>query len=188
MTPVDYVKARLTNFRTGSFIQLLFNPTTISYDRKVNISDDPLPMMSDPLVRWASGGSTTVSFAVELCGESSLRLRGANLVNALEAEVEEEPTETLGVDGELEWLNSHTYPVDPSLPGARPGPDLLIFSYGRAFRYFAGVLDGLTVTHKYFTADGRTMRASTQIKLRKVETSTTYADRVYSAGYEGYIP
>lgn len=188
MDPVPITKGRLTNIRTGVFVAFLYNPASIKKSRGINLHSDPLPMTSDPLIRWMSGGDTNVSFTIELCGESSLRFRGANIVNSRESDVEEDPGSTLGVDGELEWLESFTYPVDPSLPGSKGGADLLVFSYGRAFRHYTCAMAGFEVTYKQFTPDGRTMRASVGLQLRKVETRTVFSDEIYSAGYEGFIP
>lgn len=185
--PEQLVKARLTNASTGVFVPFLFNPTTIQRSRKVNVPADAVPGASDPLVRWNSGGEDSISLTIELCGESSLRLRGANLVNSRESDVEQDPTETLGVDAEIEWLLSFTYPVDPALGRRQAGPDLAIFEYGRAFRYFEGYVIDPEVNHKYFTPDGRTMRASVSLTIRRVVNRTVYADEVYSAGYEGFV-
>lgn len=179
-------RGRLTNYRTGNYVEFLYNPTSISKKQGVNLSEDNLPGSSDPLVHFASGKARSVTFSLQLCGESSLRLRGANLTNAIEADVEEDPTETLSIAGEIEFYESFTYPVDPELPGSDGGCDKLVFTFGRTIRHFLCVMEELDVNVTQFTPSLQPYRATLNLTLKRVATETTFADRVFAQTYEGY--
>lgn len=180
-------RGRLTNARTGTFLEFLYNPTEVSESMGVNMSEDNLPGASDPLIHFASGKVRQISFKLDLCGESSLRFRGVNLINAAKNDVKP-PDGTYSIAGEIEFFQSFTFPVNPKFPGADGGNDKAVFTLGRLWDgVLVAVVDvNLKVTE--FTPDLEPSRATIDLTLKRVVTETVFADRHFTQSYEGFIP
>src|SRR5262249_13192662 len=115
----------------GNFLTFLYNPQTVTEKKGSNITEDPIPGFSDPLLRWASGKVRVITFELDLDGESRIRRTGVNLGNA--AANEPIDPKGLSIQGEIEFFRSLEYPVDPSLPGADGGVDKVLFYMGSTY-------------------------------------------------------
>lgn len=193
-------RGRFTNYRTGVFIEFLYNPDRITDRKGVNLIVDPIPGQSDALVRFASGRENNISFTLKLCGESSLRRRGINFLNGA---VAEKPvsvaTTTYSIAGEIEWFRSFEHPVDPELPLRAAfstsssrlksddrfgGPDLVVFTFGRLYQGVLCAVESVDVDIHEFSPELDPTKADLSIALKRVVTENRFAHTIYQPPIE----
>jgi len=180
-------RGRITNYRTGTFLEFLYNPTEVTEDFSVTLSEDPLPGASDPIIHFASGKAKAIKFQLQLCGESSLRLRGANLINSARNDTVN-PGATYSIAGEIEFFQSFAYPSDRKAPGSDGGTDKVIFTLGRLWPGILCAQEGLSVKVSEWDPDLNPTRATLDLSYKRVVTETIFSNQVFSVDYPGYTP
>ncbi len=108
-TPPRVRRGRITVLNTAEFLEFLYNPPKTSSEKGVNLTMDEIPGQSDPQIIPVSGKAEILSFDLELCGESSIRFRGRNIVNKL---APARPDQPYDIQGELDWIRSLEFPIE----------------------------------------------------------------------------
>lgn len=181
-TPPKVQRGGLTNYRTNIGVPFLYNPAAIEEKKGVTWAEDPVPGTSDPLLRFASGKASVISFQLELCGESSIRRRGVQIINYASAQDEnyvaselarasadplgDGPQPSYSVDGEIEFFESFQFPTDPA-EGGSGAPDLAVFTFGRRYPGVLVVVEDVAVNLTEFTPNLLTSRATLGITLKR---------------------
>jgi len=187
-------RGRVTNARTRNFVEFMLNPSSIKETKGSNFVENPTPGFSDPKQDWASGKVSTIKFDVDLCGETGLRIRRANLTNgAFPDKTLQEAATTYSIAGEIEFFESFMFPVDPELAtrgiGGRKvgGPDKAIFTFGRRYQGVVCWLE-VDVDISEFTPELDPSRAKLGFVLRRISDTNRFAHTVWSppAGLEGF--
>lgn len=171
-------KGRLTNFRTGDFLEFLYNPTSYKEKAGANHAEDTIPGSSDVLLRWMSGKARTLQFSLSLCGESRLRFSKVNLINQARGDSIDRATR-FGVEGEIEFFESFSYPVDPA-DGGDGGCDKVVFTFGRRHQGTLCVLDEIEIEPTEFTPELDISRATVSFSLKRYTTKTTYSNKIFA--------
>lgn len=171
-------RGRFTNYRTHAFVEFLYNPTTIKEKPGVNLSSDDIPGASDPLLRFASGKGRPIAFDVQLCGESSLRRRGSNMINAAHNEDAVNGDGGYSIAAEIEFFEQFTYPTDPAL-GGTGAPDLVVFTFGRRYRGILCTMEDLDIDVFEFDPDLNPTRANLSVSLKRYVTRTIFSNEIY---------
>lgn len=187
-------RGRLTNLRTGEGMSFALNPSTIRLAGGSHIAEDAIPGFSDPLLRWMSGKTKTISFTLFHDGEITLRVKGNQFVNNAKTTSEGQPPKTWGagentafvddpqgysIAGALEFLDSFQYPVDPEEPGSDGGADRLVLSFGSYLRGVVCVLDTLSHEITEFDPDLNPTKAKSDITLKRYVIENVYAGKIW---------
>lgn len=174
-------RGRITNYRTGNFVEFHHNPNRITKKKGTTLSVDQLPGQSDPLVRFASGNLETIDFVLDLCGESRLRRFGAQLFNGAVPEFPiEDADESYSVAGEIEFWESFQHPVDPAIAAARfAEPDQVVFTFGRMFQGVLCAVQDLEVEPFEFDPELSPTKAQVKVKLARIVTKQRFADSIW---------
>lgn len=170
-------RGRITNYRTTEFLEFTYNPHTIHSKGGSNLAEDAIPGFSDPLIRWASGKTKTISFSLELSGEGTLRRSGVPFRNYAEGQSDE--IDSFSVNGEIAFLQSFTYPTDPALPGGSAAPDLLIFRFGPRYPGVLCVMESADDEIIEWSPKLEPVRAKVQITLKRIQNTNQYANTIW---------
>ncbi len=185
-TAPKVARGRLTNFRTGNFLEFIYNPVKVGDRKGVNLAEDAVPGFSDPMVRFASGKARILTFSLQLCGESRIRKYGNNIINGAENNADFlENAGSFSIAGEIEWYQSMEYPVDPSLPGSDGGLDKFVFTMGRLY---PGVLCYVAVDVQVtqFDPELNPTMAEASLTLTQIAYNQQWANHVWSPPIEGF--
>ncbi len=130
-------RGRITNFRTGYFLEFAVNPADVEQDKTAVLLIDPLPGNADPTVDWIASSANEVKFSLYLDAELRLRLTQAQLFNGAPTVNEYQSKDAdiiYSVSGELEFFEQFLYPVHPEVRGGEGRPDLAVLNYGRRYQ------------------------------------------------------
>jgi hypothetical protein len=171
----------ITNMRTAFTRPFSINPHTIKSRGGANVPDTPVPGFSDPLLCFASGKVTTISFTLDIDGEMTLRKFGIQMANAVHPERDRY---SYDISSELEWYDSLRFPVDPSDPGVGndAGLDRVILSFGS---YFPGVVCFVEdVEHEIieFAPDLAPTKSKTSITMKRIADVSRFSRMIWYAG------
>lgn len=181
-------RGRLTNARTGNFIEFLFNPTTVSVSAGSNLSKDPIPGADAPLIRWASGKERSIKFTLQLDGGESLRFRGANLTDLFSnGDNQDDPFETLSIRAELAFFDSFSKPARLDLAGSDGGADKVVLNLGSYFDTVVCYLEDAPIKITHWSPTMAPVRAEVSVSLVEVNPVTVFSDEVSNFDYEGYV-
>lgn len=175
-TAKKHVQGRITNYRTAHTLEFMLNPEKIIYGKSANQSDDSMPGRADPLIRWASGGVSSISFQLKLDGYIGNWKRGRPFQNSA---VPGTP-HYLSVQGDLDFLESFMFPVDPSIPGSDGGPDKLVFTFGSQFPGVVCTMDSFSAEVTAYTPKLEPMRATVSLSLKRYVTTNRFAHTIWS--------
>lgn len=177
---VVVARGRLTNARTGDFVEFLFNPEEINDDKGTHLLIQTLPGQGEPLVRWLAGKERTISFKLLIDGAESLRRRGVNLLNGAIPEEYgvERATNTYSIAAELEFFRQFLYPVDLSeTPEA--DADQAVFTFGRMYPAVRCYVAEAPIRITQFSVDLDPVRAEISLKLTKVANRQVYSNEIF---------
>lgn len=177
-------RGRITNYRTGDYVNFHLNPSTISEKKGVNLVEDSIPGGSQGLLRWASSKTGVITFSLDLDAEISMRKRGRNMINFAEDDTVDD-TNRYSVDAECEFFASFQFPVDPTILGRSAEPDKVIFTFGRAFAGVLCVVESVDITYREFSPTLCTTKAKVDLTLKRYAIETIFANQVYD--YAGSV-
>jgi hypothetical protein len=178
-------RGRITNARTANFVEFLYNPTKISDKKGVNLSEDLIPGFATPLIHYASGKTRVISFSLFLCGESSLRFRGVNLLNGARPEPVEKALD-YPITGELDFFRSFEYPVDPSLPGSDGGVDKVLLTYGPRYQALKCIMESADIEETEWNPKAEPTRATISFVFKVPSDAQEYANSIWKPPLEGF--
>lgn len=178
MTPANVKRGRITNFRTGNWIEFLLNPASISEKKSANFAEDDLPGGADSLLRWMSGKCNVITVTLQLDGEIGIRRRGQNLVNT--AQGDSPGNVGYSVAAEIEWYEHFLYPVSPEQPGSKRAPDKVIFSFGRRYKKTLCTVCDFDLQVTEFSPELDPTKATISLTLKRVETVQRFAHQIFS--------
>jgi hypothetical protein len=183
-TQPNVARGRITNYRTGDFVNFHLNPSAINEKKGVNLVEDSIPGGSQGLLRWASSKTGVITFSLDLDAEISLRKRGRNMINFAEDDTVDD-TQRYSVDAECEFFTAFQFPVDPAILGRSAEPDKALFTFGRAFAGVLCVVESVDIAYREFSPTLCTTKAKVDLTLKRYAVETVFANQVYD--YQGSV-
>jgi len=175
-------RGRLTNQRNGEAVPFLYNPTSIKEKLPVNYVEDNIPGASDPLISFASGGAKEISFTLTLCGESSLRRRKGQILNAARGDVEILSGDDFSIAGEIDFFRQFAYPTDPKDSQADGAPDRVVLTFGRLYDGVVCTIHNIDLDITEFSPGLDPTKATVALTMKRYVTKSVFSNQIFLRG------
>lgn len=182
-TSKKLTKGRITNARTGVSKVFSINPHTVKTKNGVHLTEDPIPGFSDALLRFAAGKARDIRFTLDIDGEMTLRKIGVQTLNVNQPE--RDVYASFSISGEIEWYESFTFPVDPTLAGSDGGLDIAIFSMGTHLNGIQCFIEEVETEITEWDPTLEPTKAKLHIVMKRIADENRFADTVWSGGDGG---
>lgn len=172
-------RARITNYRTGQFVELSLNPGEVGKKLGSEITSESSPGRSDPMKKWASGKGTDVDFTILVHALAHYEKFGIQIINEAQNDFLQD-AEGWSIAGQLEFYEAFHFPSDPDLPGGTGGGDFLVFTMGRYFRSAKYLCTDLDIKIKEWNEDLDPTMAEVSFKITRVEEEQRFSNQIFS--------
>jgi hypothetical protein len=170
-------RGSITRTETGTRLEFMFNPNSISDEKAVTYASQGVPGVSHPVEQYAGGGQRKITFEIYLDADRGRGQQRANDANRADK------NGSIDIADELRWYRSFLYPKRASGEAfADVEPHTVLFTFGELYKGVPCVVYAAAQTITKFDPLLRPLRATIAVTLVELVESGQSSDDVYRVG------